>query len=292
MEAALKALSRFSGTSLVLFASLSWSATGVLIKTVPVSSPLIPCLRCLIGGIILLPFFHPKELARTPQLGIMALVFPTMQLITAYSYRLTTAANASALFFSAPLWVFVYQTVRSRGLDRKTLPAVALIAAGIIAILLEPNSGSNQFGNIIAAFSGVFNAAFCLCLGTTDMSQRLNYVAFSAWSTAILVGLFNLITQPAVFSEIPHYGADAWGTLLVMAITQLVLPYFLFCAALQKISIQRVTILNESEFVLSPVWTLLLLHEIPTIYGIAGWALILFGLLLNEFISARSEVSS
>lgn len=287
MPAISKYLSRFSGTTLVLLASLSWSATALLVKTVAVSSPLIPFLRSLLAGIILLPLFRPRELARTPQLAVMALTFPTMQLITSFSYRLTTAANASALYFSAPLWVFLYQTWRSRRLDRKALPAVALIVAGIVIILLEPNTGSNQFGNFIAAISGVLNAVFCLCLGTTDMSQRFNYVAFSAWSTALLTGLFNLAVQPEVFLEIPTYPVTTWLVLLIMALTQLVLPYFFFCEALQKISIQRVTILNESEFVFSPIWTLVLLQEIPTAYGCIGWLLILGGLLLNEIISMR-----
>lgn len=283
-----KVLARFSGTTLVLLASLSWSATAFFIKTVSVSSPLLPMLRALLAGLILLPYFHPRKLVKAPELAIMAVTFPTLQLITAFSYRLTTAANAAALFFSAPLWVFLYQAVRSRKLDRKSLSSVLLIILGIVVILAEPNTGSNQFGNFIAAISGILNAVFCICLGTTDMSQRFNYVAFSAWSTVVLTGLFNAAVQPQIFLEIPDYSAATWLTLLVMALTQLVLPYFFFCAALEKISIQRVTILNETEFVLSPIWTFIFLHEIPTAYGMVGWVLILAGLFVGELMAARA----
>lgn len=283
-----KVLARFSGVTLVLLASLSWSATAFFIKSVSVSSALLPMLRALLGGLILLPCFHPRKLAKTPELAIIAFTFPTLQLITAFSYRLTTAANASALFFSAPLWVFLYQAIRSRKPDQKSFLPVLLIILGIAAILIEPNTGSNQFGNLIAAFSGILNAVFCICLGSTDMTQRLNHVAFSAWSTVVLTGLFNAIVQPGLFSEILNYSVITWLTLLIMALTQLVLPYFFFCAALEKISIQRVTILNETEFVLSPIWTFLFLHEIPTVYGMAGWILILAGLLVGECAAARA----
>ena len=288
MDRILNYLNRLPGTVLVLNAATIWSVTALLTKTVQVNAVLLPCLRGLIAGVILLPFFRPGKLERKPQLWTLGAVAPLMMLLAVFAYRYTTAANAAALYFSAPLWIFLIGTVKRRRADTRVLPSILILVVGILAILSEPNAGSNQLGNLIALTTGVLNAVVCLCLGATKMDQRINYVAFFCWTCFLLIGAFALVTQPQVFLEIPHYDLRTWGMLLLMALTQMVLPYFFFCAALQKIPVQRASILNLLEFILSPVWTLVFLGEIPTAYGVVGWGLILAGLLLNEILTKRA----
>lgn len=280
-------LNRLSGTVLVLLAAIIWSVTALLTKTVQVNAVLLPCLRGLIAGVILLPFFHPGKLERKPQLWTLGVVAPLMMLLAVLAYRYTTAANAAALYFSAPLWIFLFGTVKQRGADAKVLPSILILVVGILTIMSEPNAGSNQLGNLIALTTGILNAVVCLCLGKTKMEQRINYVTFFCWTCFLLIGTFALVTQPQAFLEILNYDLRTWGMLLIMALTQMVLPYFFFCTALQKISVQRASILNLLEFILSPVWTLIFLGEMPTSYGVTGWGLILIGLLLNEILTKR-----
>ena len=273
------------GAIFICLASVSWSTTALLIKMVAVSSSLLSGLRCLIAGLILIPCLRLKSLRITPLFLLVSLVSASGQMISSYSYRLTTATNASALFFSSPLWIFIYGIVFHRNLDRRSLPGVLLITLGIITILLEPNKGNNAVGNILAAFTGIINAFVYVSLGKTKSRDRMQLIAFMAWMSFAFTVIFNLLTNRSVFSEIPSYPPSTWFLLLIMALTQTVIPYILLCEGMKIVPVQRTAILSETEFILAPVWTLLLLHEIPTSYGMAGWLLVLLGLLVNEMVS-------
>ena len=290
MSTIMKFLNRFPGSILVFAAATVWSLTALLTKAVQVNAVLLPGLRGMLAGIVLLPFFRPRELEYTPQLGILVVVFPVMNLLAVFAYRYTAAANASALYFSAPLWIFLYTCIRTKKINLHIIPPLLVIVLGIIVILLEPNVGNNQVGNLIAAATGVLNAAVCLCLGTTKMEQRINYVALFCWACFLFTCGYSFFFQPHLFREAASYELPTWGVLLAMALVQQVIPYFLFCAALQKIPVQRASILNLLEFILSPVWTFLFLHEIPTAFGMVGWCLILGGLILSELPHRKIKV--
>ena len=80
--------------------------------------------------------------------------------------------------------------------------------------------------------------------------------------------------------------------LLVMAVSQQVIPYFLYGVGLTKLPLFRCSMLALGEFLLAPVWTLLFLSDMPTLFGFIGWLLILAGLLLNLFLDNQAEKMS
>ena len=77
--------------------------------------------------------------------------------------------------------------------------------------------------------------------------------------------------------------------LLIMAVSQQVIPYFLYGVGLAKLPLFRCSMLALGEFLLAPVWTLLFLSDKPSIFGFIGWLLILAGLLLNLFLDNKTE---
>ena len=276
-------LCRMPGSLLVLIAALFWSTSSLVVKVIEVDAVLLAAFRGLLSGIILLPLFRPAKLNRNWRLLATGFLSAAISICSFLAHRFTTAANATALYYSAPLWVFLL-TLRTQKNKAKTALPLVLIVAGIFVILMEPNSGSNRLGNCLAVMAGMCNAVFSISLGETELSQRMNYVAFWGWSAGVLISLFVVLTQPQSLAAVPTYSLFTWIMMIVMALTQCVVPYFFYCAALQKVSVQRASLLSVLEFIIAPVWTFLFLHEFPTKYGAAGWILILIGILLSEMI--------
>ncbi|MDO4581434.1 MAG: DMT family transporter [Bacillota bacterium] len=284
-----KYLNRLPGTAAVLIATVFWSLSPAMVKAVNIDAMLLPCLRAVIAGLLLLPFFKPRQLRFDWRLLLMATAFSCISLFAVMAFRYTATANATALYFSSPLWVFIFTSIVARKIKLGGIPSVLLLALGIFIILLEPKSGSNQLGNIMGICAGVAFATFALSFDRVEHARRMNYLAACNLYAAPFIALVILISSPQLFAEVGGYDAGPWLMLLLMAVTQQIIPYYLYGIGLSKLPVFRVSMLGLGEFVLSPVWTLILLRDIPTWYGFCGWLLIFAGLVLNLYLSFREE---
>ena len=88
--------------------------------------------------------------------GSMLFAYTLMNTSFVIATKWTAAANAIALQYTAPLWIFAGALLaRSvRPTPRRLLP-MALIAGGIVSFILEPASGTSLKGNIAALVSGI-----------------------------------------------------------------------------------------------------------------------------------------
>lgn len=285
----MKLLDRLSGTTAVLLAAFMWSLSPLLVKSVTVHPLLIVGLRAALGGLMLTPFFHPRQITWSPRLLLLCVPFCFCSVCAVFSFRYTAAANATALYYSAPLWIFLATCLSRRHLDKKDLIPVLLLLAGIVIILAEPKSGVNKFGDFMGLCAGACFAAYSYSYRRIPYHQRLNYLALCNMLAVPLVAILVLLIEPAAFREVAGYTPRVWLLILVMTVTQPVLPFMLYSVGLAKLPLLRASMLSLGEFVLAPIWTLLLVADIPSSAGIAGWLLILGGLLLNLRPEATKE---
>ncbi|MBR2784257.1 MAG: DMT family transporter [Firmicutes bacterium] len=284
-----KLINRMSGTAAVLIAAVLWSLSPFFVKLVTIDPMLLPCCRNLMAGLILLPFARRQDIRVEPRLFLLLVPFSCISLLYVMASRYTAAANASALYYTSPLWIFVFTCVAARRLQHRSLPSVLLLVAGIIVIVLEPKTGTNQFGNFMGILAGVAFACFAVNYNAVPYPKRISYLCLANLFSCPFILLVILILQPAAVKEIGGFTAWVWFMLLVMAVTQQVIPYFLYGVGLAKLPIFRVSMLALGEFILAPVWTLLFLADRPTIFGFVGWLLVLGGLLLNLLLDKDTE---
>lgn len=262
------------GTLYAVGAAILWSTGGLLVKQIAVSPLLIVAMRSMITGVFFLPFIKIKEIEFS--LPFYGYIFAYTWLVTSFvtATKLTAAANAIALQNTAPLFLFIFSILgfmmkKEKPTFKSTLPII-FIALGIAIMLSEPVEGSSLLGNIIGLSSGV---AFALM---TVFLHRISSMAGKG-----LVGISNLFAAVIVFFFVPDLSilstldSETWLRLIFLGVFQLGLPYVLYMTALKHISPLRASILALIEAVLNPIWVLIFVGEVPSIYGWIGFLLIL-----------------
>lgn len=277
------------GTAAVLIAAVLWSLSPFLVKLVTIDPMVLPCFRNLMAGLILLPFFKRSDIKIGPRLFILLPAFACISMLYVLSSRYTAAANATALYYSSPLWIFAFTCFKAKKLNRRYIPSVLLLLAGIFVIVIEPKTGTNQFGNFMGLLAGAAFACFAVNYNAIPYQKRISHLCLANLFSCPFILAVILILQPASLSEARGFTAYIWLMLLVMAVTQQVIPYFLYGVGLAKLPLFRCSMLALGEFLLAPVWTLLFLSDRPTLFGFIGWLLILAGLLLNLFFDNQIE---
>ena len=284
-----KYIDKLSGTWAVLIAAVLWSLSPFLVKLVTIDPMVLPCFRNLMAGIILLPFFKRRDITVDKHLFLLLPAFACISMLYVLSSRYTAAANATALYYSSPLWIFAFTCVKAKKISLRSIPSVLLLLAGIIIIVLEPKTGTNQFGNFMGILAGVAFACFAVNYSAIPYQKRISYLCLANLFSFPFILVVILILQPASLAAVGSFTAYIWLMLLLMAVSQQVIPYFLYGVGLAKLPLFRCSMLALGEFLLAPVWTLLFLSDKPSVFGFIGWLLILAGLLLNLFLDNKTE---
>lgn len=272
------------GVLMAAFAALMWSTSGLLIKVVTLDGFVLSGLRSGIAGLVLLPFLRPRHLEWNANLLMVMGAYGFTMVGFVFATRWTAAANAIALQSTAPAWVFVISlAVYGRVRLVLALP-ILLILAGMAAFLAEPVVGSSREGNLMALLTGV---SFAL---TQLGFSRLRGPAVS------VVCLCNLLTAAVCLLLAPQgfrpgtVSPAEWTAMVYLGCGQMALGFFLFTAALRRIEVGQASILAVLEPLFNPLWVFLAIGEIPSAYGMAGWVLVLAGIVADTLLRRRLAV--
>ena len=262
------------GHWLIFSAAVLWSLAGIFIKHLDVPPLAIVFYRSFFACLVFTPFLRRSQW----QLNwpILASVLTYTAAISAFvaANKLTTAANAIVLQYTAPIFVFLFsRLVLGEKISRLNSVALVLAMVGVCAISVESVGQPEMSGVMLALSSGVLFAAYMVNLRN---AQAVNPV-YLTWINNLGCGLLLLLFVKSQLSLDQHQLA----ILAVMGAVQLGLPYFLFSKGLQSVPLQEASLIALIEPVLNPVWVALAFGEIPSVPTIAGGGLILFGLALR-----------
>jgi len=274
-----------SGALLVLVAATLWSTNGVAIKYVDAGPVLIAAVRALVAGLVTLPFLRFRELKPSWPLAGLLFSYSLMSWSFVSATKLTAAANAISLQYTAPLWIFaaglVMGSVRLSG--RRAAP-MALVLFGIIAFLMEPVQGTSFTGNVLGIVSGIGFALVTVFYRALRDTHNLTLVSATNLCAAIV--LFPLIGE---WSEFGSLAVADWGALFYLGAFQMGSGYIFYSLGLKRISSLRAATIALLEPVLNPIWVVLFIGEVPTVYGIFGALLILTGVLADTRLNKEVE---
>ncbi len=265
---------RFLGPVLLLVAALGWSLGGVLIKSIGWPPMAIAGGRSAIAiPVILLCTGRPRFTFSPAQLG-GALAYAGTVVLFVFATRMTTAANAIFLQYTAPIYVALigrwYLGERASRIDWLVI-AVALF--GIALFFLDRLTTAGFWGNIIALGSGLAFACVALFLRKERAGSPV---------ASILLGnlLVALAGAPFLF-QAPSLGGNGLWRLALLGIVQLGLPYVLYAIAIKHVKALEATLIPLLEPVLNPLWVMLALGERPGRWAIVG-ALLVLGAVLGR----------
>ncbi len=261
-------LSRRKAIALLLFAAVLWSVGGLLIKLIDWNPLAIAGARSAIAAVLIAlvvrrPHFHWSG----AQIGA-AFAYAATVILFVVANRLTTAANAILLQYTAPVYVALmshwFLRERIHWIDWATIAATF---GGMGLFFLDNLSPAGFWGNAAAIASGVSFAWLVLLMRKQKGGSTIESVLLGNTLTALLC-------SPFYFSHFPTGLAD-WSALLVLGLFQLGLSYLFYAVAIKFVTAIEAIILPVIEPILNPIWVLLFLGERPGAWALVGGAVVL-----------------
>ena len=264
------------GALLVALAALLWSSSGLFIKVLPLGALQIACVRSIVAALTIAivvrlrggrPFPKPDPLSLA-----CAASYAGVLILFVSATKLTTAANAIFLQFSAPIYlVFLEPRMTGRVLRARDLVAVGLCLAAMGLFFVGRLGLGSLMGNLMGVASGLCLALFSLTL-KLQRNRRPDVDPISA----ILLGnlLVALLCAPLALPGF-HPTLPQAGILLYLGVFQIGLAYLLFNAGMRHLSATAAVVTGTLEAVLNPVWVFLGMGERPSAWALLGGLLIL-----------------
>ena len=259
------------GRWLIFSAAFLWSLAGVFIKFLDVPPLTIVFYRSLFAGLVFTPFLRRNGLPINGPILVSALTYTAAISAFVAANKLTTAANAIVLQYTAPIFVFLFSgLVLKEKIAKLNGLALAVSMIGVGIISLDSVGQPDMAGVLLALLSGLLFAAYMINLRRTS---EINPV-YLTWINNLVCALLLLFV---VKSQLWLTATHLW-ILIVMGAVQLGMPYFLFSKGLHAVSLQEASLIALIEPVLNPLWVALVVGEIPSKATVAGGGMILLGL--------------
>jgi drug/metabolite transporter (DMT)-like permease len=138
-------------------------------------------------------------------------------------------------------------------------------------------------GNLTALASGLCFAFYILLL-RHPRSREVNRASSVIYGNLLLV----VLTAPAGLAAVRWMSAQDAGSVFYLGVFQLGVAYTLFTLGMARgVRSLDAGIVGYIEPVLNPLWVFLLLGERPSLWALAGGAIIIAAVVSHTFVSAR-----
>ena len=265
---------------MLVITALLWSTGGFLVKGIQWHPVAIAGMRSLnAAAVILIAIRKPELTWSLPQLG-GAVCYAGTVILYVIANKLTTAANAVLLMYTAPIYVIIFGPwFLKEKASRRDWLAVGAVMVGIVVFFMDKLSPEGFLGNMLAVLSGVSFAWMTLFLRKQKRGSPVESV-FLGNLLAAVIGLPFFLRE-----ELPEIN----GILMLIALGtfQLGFSYVLYTKAIQKVRAFEAVLITMLEPVLNPVWVFLLLGEVPGNWALAGGTIVMATVVLHGLAASR-----
>ena len=267
------------GVIALIITAVLWSSGGVFIKSLPLEALTIAGIRSAIAAVVMLAFIRsPRPTWSGAQWGAI-LSYAATVILFVIATKLTTAANAIFLQYTAPLWVALLSWVVAKEhltiVDKLTVP---IVLAGMSVFFVEQVDHGSMLGNGIAVISGMAFAGVALFL----RAQR-------GVSTTESIMLGNVVTALVCLPFLSPCPLEAGiiAQLLAMGVLQLGISYVLYSWALRHVSAIEAILLTTLEPLLNPVWVALFHGETPSPTALVGGSIVVVAVVVRNLAATQ-----
>lgn len=262
------------GRLYIIGTALLWGLAGVCVKSIPWNSFSIMASRCGIGiimfGILRKSFkihFNKHTLFGAVMMSITGILYMM-------SIKLTTAATAIVLQYTAPIFVFLYSVFFQKRKSKlsETL-IVLLVFGGCLLSFIDELDPTKLLGNILGLLSGVSFAA--QIIGFSDKRADSNDGMYLSNIISFILCLpFMFFDKNMAFStEIIFW-------VLILGIFQYGLANIFYAKGCQIINKIETSLLLTIEPVFNPIPVLLVTGEMPGPLALVGFVIVIGGVTL------------
>lgn len=262
------------GRLLILLTAVLWSFAGVFIKSLDLHPMVITFYRSLFASLFFFLFVTRQGWGVSVPLLVSVASYTAAISFFVWANKLTTAANAIVLQYTAPIFVFLFVRLFFREPIAKSNLLTLVFGMLGVAIVFAGSKGAQDLqGVTVAAFSGFLFSIY-----------MVNLRFLRGFDPFVLTFANNLICSLALLPLAASglaVSVDQILALAVMGVVQLGIPYYLFSKGLQSISLQEASLIVLIEPVLNPIWVALVVGEVPSAHTLAGGGVILFSLVVR-----------
>ena len=264
----------------IIIAASLWSTSGVMIKTISWQPIAILGGRSIFSSIVFLIYLRRLPTKWTRWKLVASAAYILTQFLFIWSTKLTTAANAIFLQYTAPVYVILlalwFLHERPTRIDWSSM---LIIFVGMLLFFGDKLSTDGFYGNLLAVLSGVTSAFMTVSL----RAQKDGVPAESI----LLANLFTaVIGIPFILKE--SWTPTNWLILLYLGTIQMGLSFLLFTNAIKYVPALEANLISTLEPVLNPVWVFLFLGEEPGRFALIGGLIVLAGVALNAMGGTRT----
>ena len=267
----------------LLVAALCWSLAGLLFKYVEWPGLAAAGGRGIIAAVFLVVFCRRKlRFTWSPvQLGA-ALAYAACTILFTLANKMTTAANAILLQFTAPVWVALLGAwLLGEPTRRRDWFTIAAVLGGLGLFFYEGLQLKDIAGQLVALASGVAFAVMTILMRKQKDTSPLE---------SIILGnvISFLIGVPALWSA-PAMPATGWIALGLLGTVQLGVAYLLYSHALKHVTALEAVLIPIIEPILNPIWVMLVIGEKPSPLALAGGALVVGAVAVRATLAVREQ---
>jgi drug/metabolite transporter (DMT)-like permease len=266
---------------LIALVAVLWSSGGLLIKLVSWNPLALAGMRSLISAVFLLVLARGRRFNFSPVALAGALAYAATLISFVAATKLTTAANAILLQYTAPIYVallggwFLHEHI-----NWKDWLAIAAVLGGMSFFFLGRLSLTGMSGNLLAIGSGLFFASLVLLLRKQKDANPLQ---------SIIMGNIFVFFIGLPFCHALQFSKGNIAGILALGIFQIAIPYLLYSIAIRHVRAFDAVLVMTLEPVLNPIWVWLVIAEVPGPWSIVGGLIVISAILLHGFFSHRQK---
>lgn len=265
------------GILAVIAAALLWSTGGIFIKLISLNALQLSCLRSIFAALVFMVLFRKKLLEVNGLTFLNAIFYAAILILFVIATKMTTAANAIFLQYTAPIYVlFLEPLINKTKYQLINVITIIFCFIGMTLFFVGELSPGHMEGNIIALLSGVAFAAFLIGM----RKNRPEYQFSSIFYGNILI---SLVCLPSMFT-IEFLHLSDFGMIAFLGIFQIGLAYAVFSYGLKRVYAIEASLISMIEPVLNPVWVFIGYGEVPAFLAIVGGIIIVTAISIRAFI--------
>jgi drug/metabolite transporter (DMT)-like permease len=277
------------GILAVVAAAALWSTGGVFIKWVSLDAIGVTMWRSLFAGLTIAlvsgaGFGVVRSASRFE--WAVALSYATMLLFFVVGTKLTTAANAIFLQYTAPLHtLWLSRLLLDERPTRGEVACLVVAFFGMGLFFVGRLDAADTWGNLAALLSGLAFGLFFTLLRRPECRRETRPRAM-VLGNALLVVVAAAISLGRLDGGAFTPDAADLGGLLFLGIVQIGIAYVVFSYGIARVRALEAGLIGMLEPVLNPFWVFLFLSETPGWWAVAGGAVII-GAVLFQAVSAE-----
>ncbi|MBA2340873.1 MAG: EamA family transporter [Pyrinomonadaceae bacterium] len=256
----------------IIVAAILFSTGGLFIKLTSLSAFQLSCGRSLLAAAVVAVFTRREGFGINRVTAITSVLYAALLLLFVLATKLTTAANAIFLQYTAPIFILLLEPAMYKERLRRTdVLTVVVCVAGMSLFFVGKLRPQDWQGNVCALISGLFFALFTLLL-RHPRAREVNRASSVLYGNLLLF----VVTAPSLLPILGDVSLRDFGIIAYLGVVQIGIAYTFFTLGLARgVRSLDAGIVGYIEPVLNPVLVLLFYGERPGRWAILGGAIII-----------------